>query len=96
MNDQNTSSNISAVSQQWRGYTLSELQYRRDVNYVRQALLMEQMRSIYSEIRHRQEHSSVLGYVSRLDSFVNIAQYGIMGATVFSKVRSFFRKFAGR
>lgn len=83
-------------SPQFCGYTLSELQYRRDVNLVRQELLMEQLKSTYSEIRHRQEESSVIGYISKIDSIMSAAQYGIMGLTIFSKVKSFFRKMRKR
>lgn len=97
MKKQNTPQPVPEVgSPQWQGYTLSELQYRRDVNFVRQELLLEQLKSTLGEIRHRQEQSSLLGYVTRMDSFLNIAQYGIMGISVFSRIKSFFRKLKGR
>lgn len=83
-------------SPEWQGYTLRELYYRRDVNSVRQALLLEQMTGTYNEIRHQEEKSSLFGFVSRFDSLMSVAQYGFMGLTVFSKVKSFFRKMKRR
>lgn len=97
MKNQNATQNIPEVgSPQWQGYTLNELQYRRDVNFVRQELLMEQLKSTVVEIKHRQEQSSLLGYVTRMDSVLNMAQYGIMGISVFSRIKSFFRKLRER
>lgn len=81
---------------EWNGYTLNELYFRRDINTVRQALLAEQITGIYHEIKHRQERKSPFGFVSRIDSIMNFAQYGIMGLTVFSKLKSFLNKIKRR
>ena len=77
---------------QWKGYSFRELEYRRDVNTVRQALLSEQLRNSFSAISRQREQLPVVGFISRFNSWMQIAEYGIAGMSVYSKIKSFFKR----
>ncbi|MDE6073389.1 MAG: hypothetical protein K2F80_02170 [Muribaculaceae bacterium] len=77
-------------SEGWRGYTLKEVEFRKDVNMVKQHLLLERVGGIGGMLKR--EGLTGLSLVGRLDSMITMVNYGMMAYKVYSTVKKLFRR----
>lgn len=89
LKDLQTKANVPG-SEGWRGYTLKELEFRKDVNMVKQHLLLERVGGIGGMLKR--EGLTGLSLVGRLDSMMTMVNYGMIAYKVYSTVKKIFRK----
>lgn len=84
-----TSSNVPG-SPDWRGYSLKELEFRQDVNMVKQHLLLERVGGLTGMLKR--EGLTGLSLIGRMESLMTMVNYGMIAFKVYSTVKSFFGK----
>lgn len=80
------------TSPEWKGYNLQELQYRIEINKIKQQIVTERLESIFVGIKENNVARSS-GLLSRFNSISSIAEYGIIGFRIFSRLRSLYKSF---
>lgn len=79
------------TSPEWRGYTLDELIYRKEINRIKQQIITERLSVTFNSIKENRLSRSSSGFMSGFNSFASIADYGIAGFKIFTKFRSLYR-----
>ncbi|MBD5198791.1 MAG: hypothetical protein HDR74_05440 [Bacteroides sp.] len=77
-------------SKGWKGYTLKELEFRKDVNMVKQHLLLERIGGVTGMLKSK--GLTGLSLVGKMDSIMTMVNYGMIAFKVYSSVKSIFRK----
>lgn len=77
-------------SEGWRGYTLKELEFRKDVNMVKQHLLLERVGGITGMLKR--EGLTGLSLVGRLDSMMTMVNYGMIAYKAYSTFKKIFKR----
>ncbi|MDE7368492.1 MAG: hypothetical protein K2N08_01795 [Muribaculaceae bacterium] len=77
-------------SKGWKGYTRKELEFRKDVNMVKQHMLLERVGGLTQMLKTN--GLTGLSLVGRMDSLLTMVNYGMIAYKVYSSVRSIFRK----
>ena len=80
------------TSPDWKGYTLEELTYRMEVNKIKQQIIVERLESTFTAMKEA-NISRTSGFMSRFNSISMIADYGVIGFKIFTKLRGLYKSF---
>lgn len=76
----------------WPGYTLAELQFRREVNSVRQEIVAERLMSAVYGLKESGPMKAASGILSNFNGIISAVNYGMLAYRMFVKVRNLFRR----
>lgn len=82
---------LDHTSPDWKGYSLEELIYRKEVNHIKQQIIIERLNIAFNSMKERHLSRSSSGFMSGFNSLATIADYGITGFKIFTKMRALFR-----
>ncbi len=83
---------VDHTSPEWKGYTLEELNYRMEVNKIKQQIVVERIESTFRAMKET-NIARTSGFMSKFNSISMIADYGVIGFKVFTKLRSLYKSF---
>ncbi len=75
----------------WKGYTLSELHYRREVNQVKQDIVTERLMSAYENIKESKQLKMTSGIWRNYNGMMAAVNYGVLAFRMFVKLKKLFK-----
>lgn len=72
----------------WKGYSLAELEFMRNLSEVKQAMVLGELKAAFNSVK--QQRSQAVGLFSRFSNIMVWFEYGMLAFRAIQRVRSIF------